>query len=306
MDLRQIRSFVHVADLKSFTRASAFLHVSQPALSRQMRLFEEELGTKLFHRHGHGVSLTGSGAVLFEQFRKLLNDLEKIREDVGSTPSKSSVTGSVGLGMPMPLTPLFADPFLHDLKAIAPNISLRIVEGFSVLLHEWVVSGSIDFAILYGPNKSKVLASERLVVEDLYAVAAATPEHLARASISASELGQFDLILPHRPHVIRDMVDAAGVIPPSVIEVDANTLMIELARIGKGVTILPYPAVKSAVMAGQLAAMPIRSPTFSWDVSICYSNLRQLNEAGRVVLSLVRDEVVRLVRDGRWIARAAN
>jgi LysR family nitrogen assimilation transcriptional regulator len=303
MDFRQIRSFVHVADLCSFTKASAFLGISQPALSRQMRLLEEELGTQLFHRTGHGVSLTLTGLALLERCTKLLNEFESIRRDFATSATKSRVTGSVGIGLPIPIAQYFAQPFLQNFQARFPGISLRIVEGFSALLHEWVLSGSIELAISYGPRPSKALKTSLLLNEDLYAIGAATAENRAKGALTPTELGLCNMILPHRPHVLRDVVDQLDITPKSVIEADALTLMLELASTGHGYTLLGLNAVKHAVAAGKVVAIPIHKPSLNWDLSVCYSSLRPMNDATKSVITAMREEFRRLVRNGEWIAR---
>ncbi len=88
MEIRHLRSFVHVAELRSLTRAAAFLRISQPAISRQMRLLEAELKTTLFHRHGHGVTLTHAGELLFERSTALLTEFENLRQDIAAPGRK--------------------------------------------------------------------------------------------------------------------------------------------------------------------------------------------------------------------------
>lgn len=306
MDISKIRTFVHIADLRSFTRAAAFLNVSQPALSRQMRLLEHEVGAKLLHRHGHGVSLTVAGAAFFEKCKNLIRDFENLREDFGGNKSRRGLTGLVGLGVPQPMSWRLADPFLTDFRKRHSGVSLRIVEGFSGLLHEWLLSGSIDLAILYGPRTSKVITAIPLLSEDLFAIGPPTKENLRRGAITPDELDRHHLILPHKPHVIRELAEQSGMSSTPLFEADALAVMVELARIGKGFTILPMTAVSHDVEARRVAAIPIRHPPLSWTVSICHSSVRPINPAVRATLERVQEEVTRQVRSGRWPARLAR
>jgi LysR family nitrogen assimilation transcriptional regulator len=268
MDYRQIRYFVHVADLRNVTRAASVLRISQPALSRQMHLLEDELGTKLFHRHGHGVVLTANGALFLDHCTRLLADFEDVRKTFDRTPGNSEITGVVGVGMPVPMIGIFADPFVSRFKKAHPGISLRIAEGFSALLHEWLLSGSMDLAMLYGVRPSKVLVQERLLVEDLVLIAPSNaPFAQVGRSIYLREVGDVPLILPNRPHGIRDIVDKAIVKPGAVIEVDALTLMIELVRAGKGATLMPRLSF-SHVTDNSIVAMPLADAGMNWDVSL--------------------------------------
>lgn len=78
MDIKQLRSFVHIAELGSLSRAAERLNLSQPALSRQLSLLEETLDTKLLERTGRGVKLTEAGQMLAERARVILSDLARL------------------------------------------------------------------------------------------------------------------------------------------------------------------------------------------------------------------------------------
>lgn len=299
MDLRQLRTFVHVAELKSFTKAASFLNISQPALSRQMRLLEEELGTKLLHRTGRGIWVTNDGKMLLERTTALLNEFESIRVDLSSGAKMAMVTGTVGIGIPVPASRMLTNLVGDRQPSLMPGVSLRVVEGFSALIYEWLISGSIDLAILYGPKVHRVLDREILLTEKLMAIMEATDENRARRSVSLTELAEDGLIVPHEPHVIRDLLDMRGFGAAKMLEIDSITLMTGLARTGKGSAILPAGAVAEAIAAGYVVAVPIEED-MGWEVSICYSNLRPLTEAAQLSLRLIREEVEQLVEEGHW------
>jgi LysR family transcriptional regulator, nitrogen assimilation regulatory protein len=302
MDLRQMRSFVHVAELRSFSRAAAFLNVSQPALSRQMRLLEEELGAKLFHRTGRGVALTDAGALLLDRSARILGEVEDMRGELNGGRSASGLAGAVSIGVSVNVSPLLAG-FLARCRKLHPGLSVRVVEGFSALLHEWLLTGAVDFAVLYGPRPSRVIRSDSLLAEDLYAIGVASAENRARRAVSPAELATAPLILPHRPHVIRELVQQTGVQPAEIIEVDAPGLQIELARAGRGWAILPLTCVTTHLAAGQVCAVPIHQPSLSWTATLSQSALKPLTAPAAAAFKLLREEVAALVKSGRWPAR---
>ncbi len=306
MEIRHIRSFVHVAELRSLTRAAAFLRLSQPALSRQIRLLESELKTTLFHRHGHGVALTRSGELLFERSAALLTEFENLRQDIAA-PGRVArhLTGTVSIGVSISVSPLLAHPFLENCRKLYPGITLKLVEGFSSLINEWLLSGSIELAMLYGPPTGNVITQVPLLEEDLFAIGAPSPENCNRAFVTAHDLGKYQLILPHRPHPIRELALQSGIRPAAVIEVDAMGIMLELARAGVGYTILPGPAVMREMASGTVARIPIREPGLSWTVSLGYANWRPLSAAAEAIFRLMRSEIASLVHQGRWPARIA-
>src|SRR6202790_2017718 len=98
MDLKQLEYFRHVAELGSFTRAASFLSVVQPALSRQVRQLEVELGQNLFERNGRGVALTDAGARLLEHTRGILLQVSRARQELED--QKSGDSGHFVLGLP--------------------------------------------------------------------------------------------------------------------------------------------------------------------------------------------------------------
>lgn len=303
MELRQLKSFLQVAELRSLTRASALLGVSQPALSRQIRLLEAELGVRLLDRHGRGVGLTEAGRVVAQRGARVLKELDELRGAVAAGTRRPGLNGQVSIGLSAAASSFLADPFLDRCRSLYPGISLRLLEGFSTFLHEWLLSGSIDLAILYGARPSAAVDGFALLVEDLFAIGADTPENRARRAISPTELSRLPLILPHAPHVIRDLVEEAGVEPTALIEIDSRAVMIELADAGRGYALLPASAAARDIGAGRVVAIPIAGPSISWTVSLCHSKLRPLSPAATAVSRLLRSEVTDLVRCGRWPAR---
>ncbi|HZW46452.1 MAG TPA: LysR family transcriptional regulator, partial [Microvirga sp.] len=79
MDIAQLRTLIHVAELGSLSKAAGRLHIAQPALSRQIRLLEEELGIRLFDRHGRGMVLTERGRDVLRHAIRVLAELEELR-----------------------------------------------------------------------------------------------------------------------------------------------------------------------------------------------------------------------------------
>ena len=98
MDLKQLRTFMHVADLGSLSRAAERLHLSQPALSRQIKLLEEEVGEALLKRTGRGVEITEAGQVLAGRASRILSEMERLHADMADY--KGRIRGQVVLGLP--------------------------------------------------------------------------------------------------------------------------------------------------------------------------------------------------------------
>ena len=149
MDLKRLENFLRVAELGSLSRAADRLRIAQPALSRQMRLLESETGTELFSRHRRGMQLTQAGEDLRQRLSGPVREIRQIFDDLRGRSSEAG--GQMALGMPPTVSYVLAGRLARKVAQEAPNISLRIVEGYAGHLMDWLQRNEIDAALLYGP-----------------------------------------------------------------------------------------------------------------------------------------------------------
>src|SRR5688500_9498011 len=129
VDLRSIRYFVQIADMGSITRASEHLGIAQPALSRHVRSIEEELGTQLLVRLPRGVRLTGAGSQFLDHCRRIVRELGRARDELRT--ASEVPRGRVTLGLSPTTGPLLLPGVLERVRRQLPEVSLKVVEGFS-------------------------------------------------------------------------------------------------------------------------------------------------------------------------------
>ncbi len=304
MDLRRIKSFVEVADSQSFTRAGCKLAIAQSALSRQIRELEAELGVALLYRTGRGVQLTDAGRIFLERARKLLEDAEALLADMKAAKDGG---GSVSLGLPPSITHILLAPFLDRLRRERPSLHLRVVEGFSGHITEWLLHGRIDLAVLYRTSSTSSLLVDRLLVEDMYLVGPAGSNILCSAEVTLATVANLPLVLPGRPHGLRLLIDKAcersGTSLSVDIEVDAFSTMKELARSGTAYTILPVSAVTEEMDEGHLAAAKIVEPDITRELVLASSTQRPHTRASHDVGRILRQQISELIATGHWQCR---
>src|SRR4249920_478894 len=126
MELKQIATFVQVAELGSFTRAATVLRVAQPALSRQVRSLEVELRQLLFDRNGRGVTLTEAGKRLLAHGRGILQQVERARQDLED--QRGAASGRLAIGLPPSVSRTLTGPLVESFRARLPKATLTIVE----------------------------------------------------------------------------------------------------------------------------------------------------------------------------------
>lgn len=291
MEMRQIRYFVEIAGQSSFSRAARKLAVAQPALSRQMRLLEEALGSRLFYRNGRGVTLTAAGELFLGHASEILARISLAEQDVSSL--SSTPRGEVVLGLPPSVSAALLRCVVVRLAEQFPAVKLRALEGFSANVSEWLQAGEVDLAIVYDAHCTQNTLADELLVEQLHLVH--SPAMTLPAAVSLRELSDLPLVLPAWPHGLRTLVEksvhgAAGTLDIR-FEIDSLTIMKELASDGVVATILPVGAVSREVEQNVLQVTPLVSPEITRRMMLAIAANRPLESAHHTVLKVIRDAV---------------
>lgn len=244
MDLREVRTFVAVADLGSVSKATEHLHVTQPALSRQIANLESELGLKLFDRIGRRLLLTSEGAQLLQHCRGLLNYSQAVREHADGL--KRGDAGMLRVSAsPHLIEGLFPD-FLRDYAQRYPNIQVRLVEAIGPQIFAMLERGEIHLAQAVAraltPDDRRFGAFPLAPMEML---AACHPSLTLgkNGSIEIRALAPYPLLHATDDFAIRRSFDSAcrlaGFTPNYVLECRSPHALLAMAQAGHGVAIVP-------------------------------------------------------------------
>jgi len=304
MEHKWLRNFLRVAELGSLSKASDRLRIAQPALSRQIRLIEAELGIALFTRHRRGMELTAAGLDLQ---RRILDPLEAIDRAIDEMRMGSDGVGApLALGMPPTVSCILAGRLARHVANGAPGLSLRIVEGYTGYLVDWLQSGEIDAAILYGPAADFHLHTEDLLVEDLVMIGPGGGSLAPDRRTAFNQFALSDLILPSDPHGLRVVLEraAARASRPLNIRFEADSLLVlkELVEAGLGFSALPLSAVGREVATGRLQYSPLEMPTPRRQLILCTLPERSGASATKAIARLIREQIAQLVAHGEWQA----
>jgi LysR family nitrogen assimilation transcriptional regulator len=295
MDLKQLEYFRHVAELGSFTRAASFLSVVQPALSRQVRQLEVELGQSLFDRNGRGVVLTDAGSRLLEHTRGILMQVGRARQELEE--QKNGDSGHFVLGLPPSLGRSVTVPLVKAFRSRLPNASLATVEGLSAYMLEWLNVGRVDCALVYNAPASPTVELSPLLDDQLFLIGprAAKAARKVRKSVTLAEIADYPLIIPSRPHSIRMSVEnaLAGVDRKIRVahEIECIPAVIDLVRQGHGFAVLPMNAVKSTPWGDEVSVKPIVAPVLKTSLSLATAAHRPKSPLTRKAIDLIRDIV---------------
>jgi LysR family nitrogen assimilation transcriptional regulator len=279
--------------------------MAQSALSRRVRDLEVELGTALFYRNGRGVVLTDVGEVFLARARGILAEREALRQDMRA--SVSELDGTVKLAVPPSVGLVLLAPLLRQIRADLPRVRMRVMEGFSGHVAEWLAAGKVDLAVLYKMKASALLDAEHLLFEDMFLISAPDAPPLGVANgVSVAELAGEELVLPGPPHGLRVLVEEAaakaGVTLNVSIELETLPTIHDLVGSGGIRTILPLTAVSRELQAGRLVAQRI-TPAINRELILAHAPHRAAAPVTKAVVRLIRAQISDLVRSGVWAGR---
>lgn len=246
MEFHQLRYFVAAAEELSMTRASERLHVSQPALSRQIAALEEELGVPLFDRVRKRIHLTAAGRFLLPKARRLLCDAETTIQQLKEQYGEASRSLRVGL------VPTFLDdivvPAVKGLRREMPRLNVQYFELGARAQMDRLRDGDLDLALVGNMLEDD---RQRFVVKCLARarMAAVLPEDhrlASRKQIALRELERephvslSDVIFPGRREFLIEIFRSQGFLPEIVEECDSLSLLLAQVSTGVGVALLPH------------------------------------------------------------------
>jgi len=308
MDLKQLRTFLRVAEVGSLSQASDRLRVAQPALSRQIKMLENEIGIPLFARHGRGMKLTEAGRQLLEHVGTPLRQLEKSFDELRSSAKR--IEGRVSLGMTPTISFILAGRLARRVANELPGVSLRIVEGYGGYLVEWLQRNEIDATVLYGPASDLHLRVTELLFERLVLVGPRNCDLDIESPVLFRTLANLQLVLPSKPHGLRAVVDNAAYKSKISLnirfEADSFLVLKDLVQEGLGYTILPTSAFKKEQLKSNFCIAPLIRPKVIRHIVMATRRDYVPSRATAAVEKLLMDETRSLVKSKEWDAYLAQ
>jgi LysR family transcriptional regulator, nitrogen assimilation regulatory protein len=294
MDLTTIRYFVHVAEVGKITTALQDLHVAQPALTRRIQRLEAGAGTPLFLRLPRGVQLTAAGRDLLEHGRRILREIALADESLAMARTRPG--GHVALGVPGTLTAMLVPLLVERIRERFPKLTLSVAEGTTPVLHEDLLAGRLDLAILNNPPNSHSVQLLPLTSETMVVVS--PPQSGAREFYTVNEVTRSPVIVTRG---IRAMVDeqfrSHGRQLRVEYEISSPEAIRRLLFRGIGLTILPVSTFRDDIASGRLAAYPVRDVNLHRVLAVGYLAEAAL-PAVRALGETIRDEVIGLATQG--------
>jgi LysR family nitrogen assimilation transcriptional regulator len=300
MDIRQLTYFTHVVDLGSFSRAAAFLHIAQPALSRQIMNLETELKQRLLIRNGRGAMPTEAGKRLLAHARLIIEVFERAHEDMEN--ARLGRTASIAIGMPGSLSNTIGTVLMRQLATEMPDTKVHVLVGRSTQLQEWLLSGRLDIAVLFDAPNSPMLEIYELFEDKLNLIEPLPADETATEAgdIPLAELSDLPLIMSSRPSRVREILELAfakmGRKLPVQCELDSLPVTFDMVQDGVGRTVSSGRLYHSLAKDRRIRVRRIVQPQLSLKVQIVRRSRRLNSQTVDAAFELLRSVCLSAVR----------
>jgi LysR family transcriptional regulator for metE and metH len=261
LEVRHLRLVVSIAEEGSVTKASHRLHLTQSALSHQLRGIEARLGMKLFVRANKRMILTAAGDKLLAAARRLLRDMENVEEELRQM--SIGEVGKIRLSTECYTCYHWLPPAVERFRTVFPGVTVEIDVAATRRPVEALLEERIDVAIVSGSLRDKRLLVRPLFEDELIVVM--RPDHplASRDYIRPTDFEDVRLITytisREESDVFRRVLFPAGVTPKEVLPMGLTEAIIEMVKAGLGISVMANWAVAPHLEAQTLAALPLTS-----------------------------------------------
>lgn len=300
VDIRQLRYFVKIVEMGSFSKASVDLGIAQSALSYQVREMEAVLQAQLLVRHRQGVSPTEAGRMVLERAHLIIGEINALRSEVNA--SSRFPSGTVTFAAPPTPAKLLVPQVVERFRRRFPNVRLVMREGPSRAIRDWLANGTIDLGLLYDFAIGEKTDCVVLLTEEMHLIGCADASRPDEGA-PLEEMLSRPLVLTERSYDWRLVVERALANRQIGLNVTAelNSLATirELVRRNFAYSILPRSVVYPELASGELWAVPLTGLSLPVSLNLVRETNRPVSLSSRELQGIIAEELEKLEREAR-------
>jgi DNA-binding transcriptional LysR family regulator len=285
MDLRQLRAFMEIVRLNSFTKAAERLRIAQPAVSMAIRKLEDELELVLFNRQDRKVSLTAEGEIFLEHARRILEGVKSAELEMGDL--RGLVKGEVRIGIPPMLSSYYFPEIILDFKKRFPNLNLSVLGEGAWRIQQLISQGELDMGVIAGRNIPDDLDTRHFLREEVVACVPTGHRLSAAPSVPFADFVREPLVFYKEGYYLRELIfevlKGVRTEPDIVFETNLFSLVKTLVRDGLGISTFLRMVVTGDK---ELVAVPFDPPLYL-DLVIAWRRGAYLSRANRAFVDFL-------------------
>jgi LysR family transcriptional regulator for metE and metH len=259
LEVRHLRLVLEIAETGSMTKAAERLFLTQSALSHQLRDIETRFDTAFFLRMGRRMVLTAAGRRVLETARRVVGDIQRAEEDVRRLTGDSE--GVIRVCTQCYTGYHWLAPLLAAFQRKHPRVTVHVAADATDRPVDALLDGRIDLAILIDPRPDRRVRLRPLFADEMVAIVAKGHPLARRRWVSPEALAAEHLLVyssaPEESFLFQKVLGPLGLTPAKVSFIMLTEAMIELARAGMGIGILPRWSAQRAIGSGAVVALSI-------------------------------------------------
>ncbi len=276
MNTESLKAFYLTVANKSISQTAKDLHMTQPALSKQIQTLESSIGTKLLHRSNNGVSATVHGQVVYEYAKNILQLINQMEESLQEINENAYYHLVVGACPSIAEYSLPCSIYMFKEKFPKARIEQKVLSSKEIL--EEIANHTVHIGFIQGTYKHPEVIIQNLFNSKLHLVMSANHRYVGTSMITWEELKQLPLVLPQKETCARNMLDhllenhQIGTEDLQVsMELNSLEAIKTLVLSGRGMAFLPYMVIKKELYMGNLVSIEVEKADLQWNFSVAFS-----------------------------------
>ncbi|MFC3884321.1 LysR family transcriptional regulator [Bacillus songklensis] len=284
MDIRQLQYFYEVAKQKSFTKAAAVLHISQPSLSKMVKSLEDEIGIKLIDRSGKRIQLTDAGEIVFQQSEAVLRSLGDLSNSLYDLMNLKR--GTIKFGIPPIIGTLFFPRIIKSFHDSYPLIHIQMIEFGAKKMERIVEQGEVDVGVVLLPVDETIFEAIPFAKEQLQVVVHKEHPLAEKGVIPLTDLKDESFIMFHEDFSMHDIIYneclRAGFQPKIAYESSQWDFIGEMVAANLGVALFPQ-SICLKLNPDQVSIIDLKH-TIPWELGLIIKKDRYISIATKTFL----------------------
>lgn len=283
-----LKTFVTLAEVKNFTKASEYLHISQPSVSLHIKNLETEFQTELFIRSPKKVQITPTGNILYNRAKQILSLYEQTKEDI--LEHHNSIQGELKIGASFTIGEYIIPSFLAKLQRDFPELELKVVIGNTEEIVEYVRLLQVDIGLIEGQTDDKELSIHSFMQDELFIISSNNYAKL-NGNVSMTDLQNCTWVTREEGSGTREylkhFIRSNGLKVKSLLTISSNQGIKESVMQGMGISLLSYSVIERELKYGDLSVVHLENQSFMRTFSYVYSPIMKNNRSVEAFISVL-------------------
>lgn len=297
MDLHYLEIFNTVAEYSSFKKASEILHISQPALSIQMKKLESQTSLKLFYKSGNRIYLSESGLILFDYTKKIFSIVEDMEKNISSL--NDVVGGTINLGGSNTPGTYILPLVIGKMRTLYPSVTVNLHIANTSEISTLIDNGVLDIAVNGGNNDyNSYIHSEQLFHDRLVIIASPDNKLCDKPKITVKDLSSESFIVHEKTSQLyscyKSFVEKIGITKNINMYLGNIDAIKHAVNANLGITFIPYYAVKFEVEKGYLKVLKLQSDDFDYPYNLIYHKDKNISLGMQKFIGVLKDVFAKL------------